>query len=300
MGRVPKIGNGHTKVKFFILLALVITLLFISAIAQYIVPNDPYLQDLSNALQPPSWQFPFGTDQYGRCLLSRVIVGATATIYSSLALVLFISVLGSLIGIFSAYAGGITDTIIMRISDVFLAFPGLVFAIAVAGTLGGGILNAAISLALVAWPRYTRIARGQVLSMKNTSYMHAAKLSGCSWYKTVFKHIMPNVIGPVVVTATLDIGVMIMELAGLSFLGLGATPPTAEWGSMMSKGRSMLQTAPWTILFPGLAILITVMLFNLFGDTVRDMLDPKQKRRSIADGLRKIKNKVKVKGEINI
>ena len=146
----------------------------------------------------------------------------------------------------------------------------------------------------------TRIARGQVLAMKNMSYMHTAKLSGCPWYKTIFKHIMPNIIGPVVVTATLDIGVMIMELAGLSFLGLGATPPTAEWGAMMSKGRSMLQTAPWTILFPGLAILITVMLFNLFGDTVRDMLDPKQKRMSVINGFRKIKNKVKVKGEINV
>ncbi len=295
-----KLTTDHTKIKFYIFLLLVGVLLLVSALAQYIVPHDPYLQDLSNALQPRSWQFPVGTDEYGRCLLSRVIVGATTTVYSSLALVLFTSVLGSIIGVFCGYIGGKTDAVIMRLSDVFLAFPGLVFAIAVAGVLGGGILNAAISLALIAWPRFTRIVRGQVLAVKNMSYMHAAKISGCPWYKMIFKHIMPNVIGPVVVTAALDIGVTIMELAGLSFLGLGAAPPTAEWGSMMSKGRSMMQTAPWTILFPGLAILLTVMLFNLFGDTIRDMFDPTQRRVSVVNCFCKLKNKVKVEGDVNV
>ena len=134
---------------------------------------------------------------------------------------------------------------------------------------------------IIAWPRYARIARSQVLAIKNNSYISAAKLSGCRWYQTVFKHILPNILGPVVVTAALDIGAMIMNLAGLSFLGLGAKPPIAEWGSMMSESRSSLQTAPWTILAPGLAIFITVLIFNLLGDTVRDLLDPKQKRRSI-------------------
>ena len=161
----------------------------------------------------------------------------------------------------------------MRISDIFLAFPGMVFAIAVAGVLGGGIVNAVISLALISWPKFSRLARGQVLAIKNNSYIHAAKLNGCSHVKIIFKHIFPNILGIIIVTATLDIGVMMMELAGLSFLGLGAMPPTAEWGSMMSNGRSMIQSAPWVIFAPGLAIFITVIIFNLLGDTLRDFLN---------------------------
>ena len=178
----------------------------------------------------------------------------------------------------------------MRISDIFLAFPEMVFAIAIAGVLNGGIWSAAIAVGLIAWPRYARVARSQVLSMKNHQYMNAAKLTGTPWYKMIVKHIMPNIMGPIIVTAALDIGAMIMNLAGLSYLGLGVVPPTPEWGSMMSEGRSMLQTSPWIVLAPGLAIFITVVIFNLLGDTVRDILDPKQKRRSITSNMKKVKN----------
>src|SRR5699024_6173072 len=242
------------------------------------VPYDPDEQDLNNALQPPDRVHILGTDRYGRDLLSRVIMGAQTTIYSALFLVAFITVIGTAIGMVCGYYGGILDSVVMRIADIFLAFPGMVFAIAVAGVTGGGILNAIIALACISWPKFARLSRSQVIMMKNMDYIAAARLAGSSTGAIMIRHILPNIIGSVLITAVLDIGTMIMELAGLSFLGLGAASPTAEWGSMMSNGRSMIQTAPWVILAPGAAIFITVVLFNLLGDTVRDVLDPKQKK----------------------
>lgn len=268
-------NTNHTKIKFYVLLSLVGLLLLITAFAFFIVPYDPYAQDLSKALQPPSSTHWLGTDKYGRDMLSRVMVGGQATIFTSLLLIAIISIIGTAIGVFCGYVGGKIDTVIMRISDVFLAFPGMVFAIAVAGVLGGGIINAVVAIAVISWPKYARLTRGQVLSIKNMPYIRAAKMSGSGTVKIIFKHILPNIAGIILVTATLEIGTMIMELAGLSFLGLGVMPPTAEWGSMMSNGRSMLQTSPWVILSPGFAIFISVMLFNLLGDTVRDVLDPR-------------------------
>lgn len=267
------IKKNKTKIKLYILLGLVLILFLIAMFGEYIVPNDPYAQDLSNALSSPSRKFIFGTDRYGRCLFSRVIIGAKTTMFSALGLVTIISTFGTIVGAICGYVGGKIDELIMRISDIFLAFPGMVFAIAVAGVLGGGIVNAVISLALISWPKFSRLARGHVLTIKNSTYIQAAKLSGCSHSKIIFKHIFPNILGPIIVTATLDIGVMMMELAGLSFLGLGAMPPTAEWGSMMSNGRSMIQSSPHVIFAPGFAIFITVIIFNLLGDTVRDYLD---------------------------
>ena len=209
--------------------------------------------------------------------------------FLALALVAGITIVGTVIGVICGYVGGWIDSLIMRISDIFLAFPEMVFAIAIAGVLNGGIWSAAIAVGLIAWPRYARVARSQVLAMKNHQYMNAAKLMGTRWYKVILKHIMPNILGPIVVTAALDVGAMIMNLAGLSYLGLGVVPPTPEWGSMMSEGRSMLQTSPWIVLAPGLAIFITVIIFNLLGDTVRDILDPKQTRRTLNDNVQKMK-----------
>lgn len=262
-------------IKFYVLLTLVIVLLFIAASAPKLVPYDPYIQDLSKALEAPNSIHWLGTDRYGRDMLSRVMMGAQTTIFSSLFLVAVISLFGTMIGVICGYIGGRIDTFIMRVSDIFLAFPGMVFAIAVAGVLGGGIVNAVVALACISWPKYARLARGQVLVIKNMPYIAAAKMSGSGTIKIIIKHIIPNIVGVVLITATLDIGTMIMELAGLSFLGLGAMPPVAEWGAMMSDGRSMLQTSPWVILAPGCAIFISVMLFNLLGDTARDLLDPK-------------------------
>lgn len=229
-------------------------------------------------MQAPSTLHPMGTDTYGRDMLSRVISGARASIFSTFILVAVISISGSVIGILCGYFGGILDALMMRISDICLAFPGLVFAMAIAAVLGGGIQNAVLALAVISWPKYARIARGQTLTLKNAPYIHAAILAGDTAGQVILRHVLPNMLGPVLVTAMLDIGTMMMELAGLSFLGLGAQIPMAEWGSMMSSGRSMLQTYPWVVLSPGIAIFVSVVIFNLLGDTVRDYLDPKNSR----------------------
>lgn len=257
---------------------LVGILLLMAAFSKYLCPYDPYTQDLLQAQKPPSAEHIFGTDRYGRDLLSRVLIGSTTSIYSALILVVIVSFTGTIIGVLCGWFGGILDTILMRISDLFLAFPSLVFALAVAGVLGGGIQNAVIALAVVGWPKFARLARGLTLTQKDSVYLMAVKLSGSSTLKILFKHVLPNIIGPIIVTAVLDIGTMMMELSGLSFLGLGVQPPGAEWGSMINDGRSMLQISPWMVMAPGAAIFVTVMIFNLFGDALRDYLDPKQKR----------------------
>lgn len=267
-------GKNHIKMRLLIFSALVLLLLLITVFAAYICPYDPNLQDLKSALQPPSSAHPFGTDRYGRDMLSRVIIGAQTSISSALALVGLITVMGTAVGVICGYFGGVLDMAVMRISDICLAFPGLVFAMAIAAILNGGIQNAVIALAAVSWPKYARIARSQTLAVKNMDYLSAARLSGSGPGKIIFRHVLPNIAGPILVTAMLDIGTMMMEIAALSFLGLGAKAPTAEWGSMMSGGRSMLQTYPWVVLTPGLAIFISVVLFNLLGDTIRDYLDP--------------------------
>ena len=225
----------HTKLKCVILAVLVGLLLLAAVFAQYIVPYDPYAQDLEHALQPPGGAHLLGTDRYGRDMLSRVIMGGQTTIFSSLALVLIIMAVGTVIGVFCGYKGGKTDTVLMRISDIFLAFPGMVFAIAVAGVTGGGVINAVAALACISWPKFARIARSQVMTLKEAPFIAAARLSGCKTWKIIGKHMLPNIAGPILITGVLDIGTMMMEIAGLSFLGLGAVPPIAEWGSMMSR-----------------------------------------------------------------
>lgn len=278
--RKQKIKKDYTKIKLAVYGALTLLLILVAVFAPYITPYDPYEQDLGNALLAPCREYLLGTDRYGRDMLSRVIMGARSSISSAVLLVVIITVAGSIVGIFCGYCQGKLDSFLMRLSDIFLAFPGMVFAIAAASVMSGGIMNAVAALAFVSWPKYARIARSQVLTIKNAPYISAARLAGSGTGKIILKHIVPNIAGPVIVTAVLDIGTMMMEIAGLSFLGLGATPPTAEWGSMMSNGRSMLQTSPWVILAPGCAIFLTVMVFNLLGDTVRDILDPRQSRRN--------------------
>ena len=244
--RKQRIRRSSVKVRLIVFGTLAVLLILFSVFSEQLTPYDPYLQDLSNAKAPPSAEHLLGTDRYGRDMLSRVIVGSRN--------------------------GRWMDTVLMRISDMFLAFPGLVFALAVAGSLGGGLQNAILALAAISWPKYARIARSQTLAQKETVWMRAARLSGSSPGKLIFKHILPNIIGPILVTAMLDIGTMMMELAALSFLGLGAKPPTAEWGSMMT-------TSPWITFSPGIAIFISVMVFNLLGDTIRDYADPKSRGR---------------------
>ncbi|MCR5404052.1 MAG: ABC transporter permease [Butyrivibrio sp.] len=277
MVRVQRIKKSSVRTRLIIFGVLAVMLLLCSVFCEYLTPYDPYLQDLGNAKAAPSPEHLFGTDRYGRDMLSRVIVGSRTSIYSTLLLVAIITAFGTIIGVTCGFTGKKPDAVLMRISDIFLAFPGLVFALAVAGVLGGGLQNAIIALAAISWPKYARIARSQTLSQKEMPYIRAARLAGCSNLKIIFKHILPNIIGPILVTSMLDIGTMMMELAGLSFLGLGAKPPTAEWGSMMSDTRSLLSTTPWVTLSPGLAIFVSVMIFNLLGDTIRDYADPRSR-----------------------
>ena len=265
--RKQKIKKNHIREKLIFFTILTLILLIVAAVARKLCPYDPYAQDLLLAQKPPGPEHILGTDRYGRDMFSRVLVGSTTSIYATLLLVSIVTVTGTVIGLICGWCGGIADTVLMRISDLFLAFPGLVFALAVAGVLGGGIQNAIIALAVIGWPKFARLARGLTLAQKDSPYLMAVK-------------ILPNIAGQILVTAVLDIGTMMMELAGLSFLGLGVQPPAAEWGSMINDGRSMLQISPWMVLAPGVAIFITVMIFNLLGDTLRDYMDPKQRAKN--------------------
>lgn len=275
--RIQKVRKNHVKGRLIFFGILAIALLVVAVFARYFCPYDPNAQNLMSAMQPPSRAHLMGTDRYGRDMLSRVIMGAQTSILSTLTLVAIITIVGTTIGVVCGFTGGVVDSVVMRISDICLAFPSLVFALAVAAVLNGGIGNAVIALALVSWPKYSRVARSQTLALRSSSYVQAAQLAGDTSIQLIIRHILPNISGTILVTAMLDIGTMMMELAGLSFLNLGAQPPTAEWGSMMSSGRSMLQTYPWVVLSPGIAIFISVVIFNLLGDTIRDYLDPRQK-----------------------
>jgi len=257
---------------------LVMLLLLTVVFAEQLAPYDPNAQNLEEALQAPSPRHIMGTDRHGRDMFSRVLAGGQTSIFATLALVAVISVFGTTVGMLCGFYGGRLDSIVMRISDVCLAFPGLVFAMAVAALFRGGISNAVIALAVISWPKYSRVARSQTLAIKDCPFICAARLAGNTPMQLISRHILPNILGPILVTAMLDIGTMMMKLAGLSFLGLGAQPPTAEWGSMMSSGRSMLQIYPWIVLSPGVGIFVSVVLFNLLGDTVRDYMDPRGSR----------------------
>ncbi len=270
-------GGGRARLRVFG--ALAVLLILAAAMPEWLCPFDPYAQDFGAALQPPSPEHFFGTDRYGRDLLSRVIAGSRASICGTILLVALITGLGTAVGVFAGWTGGRLDAVLMRLSDMFLAFPGLVFALAVAGVLGGGLHNAIFALAAISWPKYARMARSQTFAVRESAFMKAARLSGSPEGKIIRKHLLPNIAGPILVTAMLDIGTMMMELAGLSFLGLGAKPPAAEWGSMMSESRGLLTTVPWSLYAPGLAIFVSVIVFNLLGDAVRDALDPKMKER---------------------
>lgn len=272
-------GKRNTiRIRLWIFGGLAVLLILVAVFAKELCPYDPAAQDLSKALQPPGGTHLLGTDRFGRDMLSRIIAGARISVFSALILVAVTAVTGTLLGVLCGYFGGWVDAVMMRISDICLAFPGLVAAMGIAAVLGGGIQNAVVAIAVVSWPKYARLARSQTLAVREEPYVAASRLAGSRPDQIIFRHVIPNVAGSILVTAVLDIGTMMMEIAALSFLGLGAQTPTAEWGSMMSDGRSMLQTYPWVVLTPGLAIFISVAVFNLLGDTLRDYLDPRRFR----------------------
>jgi len=244
----------------------------LSLIAPLLCPNDPYATSAAAMNQAPSAQFPMGTDRYGRCVCSRVLMGARTSIFSATALVAITFVAGSVLGMLAGWFGGIVDTVIMRIADAFMAFPQMVLAIAVAGILGGGMINAMLAMGVTGWTIYARLARAEVLSLKKEPYVQAAKLTGCGPFSIMFKTLLPNWLGPMIVTAATQIGVMMIGIAGLSFLGIGVTEPQAEWGSMINLSRAYVQLAPWAVFAPACATILTVMIFNYLGDCIRDYL----------------------------
>ena len=249
-----------------------------SILAPLISPHDPIEQDLSKTLLPPSREHVLGTDYMGRDVLSRIIWGGRYSITIGVIVTVVSAVIGVLIGLVSGYLGGKTDEIVMRVSDIFLAFPSLVLAMAIAAALGPGLMNTMTAMIAVWWPGYARLVRGSVLSTKEQEFVEAARAVGEGNARIIFRHILPNCLAPIIVAMTLDVGYALIYGSGLSFIGLGAQPPTPEWGVMVSEGRHYIMNQWWVSTFPGIAILITVVSICLFGDGLRDALDPRMRR----------------------
>lgn len=256
----------------FFALLIILAAIFAPVLTGGISPTDAVLKD---ALQAPSADHICGTDKLGRDVFARVIYGARISLAATFAVVGMIFVLGSVLGVLAGYFGGFVDAVIMRIADMMVSFPGMVFAIAIAGILGASVKNAIIAVALVSWTKYARLARSLVLKIRNRDFVAAAIVTGSKTPYMLIRYMLPNVIPTLVITAATDIGGMMLELAGLSFLGFGAKAPDPEWGLMMNEGRQFIQNAPWMMFYPGLAIFLVVVVFNLLGDALRDVLDPR-------------------------
>ena len=263
------------KKRFYILLSVTCVYLTLAFCVPLFVTADPYDADFYKSFSSPSADNWFGTDKMGRDIFARTLYGAQLSLSTTLLLVGIIFVVGGGIGIISGYFGGRLDAVLMRIADIFVSFPGMALALAMAGMLGLGLMNAVIAIALVSWTKYARLSRSMVLQIKKQEYMYAAKLAGDTTGQIIFRYVIPATLPTLIITASSDVGVMMLQLAGFSFLGLGAQTGAIEWGFMLSEGRQFMEYAPWLMIFPGLAIFISVALFNLLGDSVRDVLDPK-------------------------
>lgn len=258
------------------MLGLIIIMFWAAAaiIAPFTSIRDPLAQAIGDRLKPPTAQYWFGTDELGRDVFSRVIYGARISLPIGFIVIIFAMIMGSIVGASAGYIGGIYDLLIMRLADITLAFPSIVLALAIAAVLGPSITNALIAMVLVWWPEYARLMRSQVLSLKNNEYVTAAVAIGVPPSRILLSHILPNTFAPILVKASLDAGSAILNIAALSFIGLGAVPPTPEWGAMISTGRYQFYSW-WLTTFPGLAILLVVLGYNFFGEGVRDAFDPR-------------------------
>jgi peptide/nickel transport system permease protein len=260
--------------------ASIVLLMTLAAIfAPFIAPADPIAMNIPGRSQPPSREHLLGTDDFGRDVLSRVIYGGRVSIRVGVLAVTISLVAGSLIGLFAGYAGGWFDHVSQRFIDVMLAFPELILALAIVAVLGSGLTNVMIAIGIGSIPVYARVMRGQVLALRNEQYVEAARAVGVGHLRLIFRHILPNTLSAIVVVATLGIAGAILAGAGLSFIGMGAQPPTPEWGAMLSSGRGYLRHEWWIPIFPGLALAITALGFNLMGDGLRDALDPRSVQR---------------------
>ncbi len=254
-------------------LVIVVALLVVAAFAPLIAPHDPLAQTLANRLKPPSGAHWFGTDSLGRDIFSRIVYGTRVTLVIVMLVVITVGPIGLLIGCAAGYLGGWVDTVLMRITDVFLAFPRLVLALAFVAALGPGLENAVIAIAFTAWPPYARVARAETLIIRKADYISAVRLQGASQWRIVWRHVVPMCMPSLIVRTTLDMAGIILTAAGLGFLGLGAQPPIPEWGAMISAGREQIFDQWWVATFPGLAICVVALGFNLLGDGLRDVMD---------------------------
>jgi peptide/nickel transport system permease protein len=260
-------------------LLILIVLLFIAISCTWIAPYKPIYEDIANQLQAPSREHLFGTDHIGRDVFSRVLYGTRISLVMSVLVTSLVLALGVPSGLLAGYIGGRIDTIIMRLADLFFAFPPLVLALALATALGGGLTSALIAVGFASWPFYARLVRSVTLSVRQELYLEAARSIGGSDFHIISRHVLPNSIGPVLVQASMDIGWFLLYAASLSFIGIGAQEPTPEWGLMVSAGRKYIINQWWVSAFPGAAIFVTVLGFSLIGESLRDMLDPRLRRR---------------------
>jgi dipeptide transport system permease protein len=265
-------------------LVVIVAVLLVALLADVLAPHSPYLTDTTIALKPPFWQeggsfaYPLGTDPIGRDILSRLIYGARLSLLIGIVVVAISIMVGTVLGLVSGFFRGITEIFIMRLMDVILTLPSLLLAIVIVAILGPGLMNSMLAVALIIMPHYVRLARAAVISETSKDYVTAARVSGAGTLRLMFREVLPNCTAPLIVQASLGISTAILDAAALGFLGLGAQPPSPEWGTMLADAREFVLRAWWVVTFPGLAILITVLAFNLLGDGLRDAFDPKLKR----------------------
>jgi peptide/nickel transport system permease protein len=259
---------------------IVAIFLFLAVFGRLLAPHDPYAADITNSkLLAPSLTHPFGTDELGRDVFSRIMTGTRVSVQVALIVLGFAVTFGTIVGLIAGYFGGWVDEVLMRLTDMFLAFPALILAVAIAASLGRNLRNTMIALATVFWPWYARLVRAQVLSIKEREFVQAAHSIGMSQRRVMLRHILPNAASVIIIQVTLDVGYAILATSSLSFIGLGAQPPSPEWGTMMSTARNYFRDAWWYMAFPGLALTLTVLAFNLLGDGLQDALDPRSGRR---------------------
>jgi peptide/nickel transport system permease protein len=268
--RQPAIAVGASILIVFVLAA---------ALAPLLTPFDPLAQNVIKGLRPPSAEFPLGTDKLGRDMFSRLLYGARVSLFVGFAVVVGSALIGGLFGLAAGWFGGWLDEVMMRVTDIFFAFPGLILAMAIAAALGPSLQNALIAITAVTWPVYARLVRGQILALKQREFIEAARVIGASQPRIIFRHLLPNSLAPLLVQASFDLGGSILSVAGLSFIGFGAQPPFPEWGVMISEGRNYIATQWWLATSPAVAMLLVVAGFNLLGDGLRDVLDPRLRGR---------------------